>query len=97
MIAEKNLKTVSSQSFIAAYHSPLNLFMTNETLSDMKDHCQGTELESHQTAIIIFLLLPSDGLVRSYMTLSSSFSHKAAAFCTKQCTTPSLFHNLEVS
>ena len=66
MIAQKNLKTVSFKSFITAYHSPLSLFMANKTLSGMKDRCEGTELESHQMAI----LLPSDRLVRSYMTLS---------------------------
>ena len=31
------------------------------------------------------------------MTLSQWFSHKTAAFYTEQCTSPSLFHNLEVS
>ena len=51
-------------------------FMTNKTLSGMKDCCEGTELESHQTAI----LLPSDRLVQSYMTLSWSFSHKQQHF-----------------
>jgi len=42
--------------------------MTNKTLNGngIKDHCEGTELESHQMAINIFLL-PSDGLVRSYI------------------------------
>ena len=38
----------------------------------------------------------SDRLVQNCVTLSQWFSHKTAAFYTKQCTIPSLFHNFEV-
>jgi len=31
------------------------------------------------------------------MNLPQWFTHETVAFCTNQCTTPSLFHNFEVS
>jgi len=37
------------------------------------------------------------GLVQHCMTLSQWFSHKTAAFYSKQCTSPSLFYNFDVS
>jgi len=44
-----------------------------------------------------FLLSSSDGLAHYCVNLSRWFTHETAAFCTEQCTTPSLFHNFEIS
>jgi len=44
-----------------------------------------------------FLLSSSDGLAHYCVNLSRWFTHETAAFYTGQCTTPSLFHNFEVS
>ena len=46
----------------------------------------------------MFFFSSSDRLVQNCGTLSWWFSHKTvASFYTKQCTSPSLFHNFEVS
>ena len=47
--------------------------------------------------IVILLFLSSDGLAQYCVNLSRWFTHETAAFSTEQCTTPSLFHNSEVS
>ena len=39
----------------------------------------------------------NDKLVQNCVILSQRFLHKTAAFYTEQCTSPSLFHNFEVS
>jgi len=44
-----------------------------------------------------FFLLSSDGLAQYCVNLSRWFTHETAAFYTEQRTTPSLFHNFEVS
>ena len=49
---------------------------------------------------IVFFLSSStsDGLVQNCVTISQWFSHKSAtAFYSEHCTSPSLFHNCEVS
>ena len=47
--------------------------------------------------MFFFFLLSSDGLAQYCVNLSRWFTHETAAFCTEQCTTPSLFHSFEVS
>ena len=46
--------------------------------------------------MFFFFLLSSDRLAQYCVNLSRWFTHKTA-FYTEQCTTPSLFHNFEVS
>jgi len=41
--------------------------------------------------------LSSDGLAQCCGNLLRWFTHETTAFFTEQCTTPSLFHNFEVS
>ena len=50
--------------------------------------------KQQQNGQIVFLL--SDGLAQYCVNLSCWFTHETA-FSTEQCTTPSLFHNFEVS
>jgi len=39
----------------------------------------------------------SDGLAQYCVNLSRWLTHETAVFSTEQCTTPSLFHNVEAS
>ena len=72
--------------------------MTNKTPSGAEKHHESSEPESSKTAkMFFFLLLSSDGLAKYCVNLSCWFTHETAAFYTEQCTTPSLFHNFEVS
>jgi len=52
--------------------------------------------KQQQNGQIVFLL-SSDGLAQYFVNLSRWFTHKTAAFSTEQCTTPSLFRNIEAS
>jgi len=72
--------------------------MTNNTPSGAMKHHESAELDSHQMAkMFFFLSSTSDWLVQNCMTLSQWFLNNTAAVYTEQCTTPSLFHNFEVS
>ena len=76
--------------------------MTYNMPTSARKHCESTEPETRQMAKTFFFLSsssssPSDGLVENCVTLSQWFSHKAAALYTEQCTSPSLFHNFEIS
>ena len=72
--------------------------MANSTPSGAVKHRESTEPESGQTVkMFFFLLSSSDGLAQHCVNLSRWFTHETAAFYTEQCTTPSLFHNFEVS
>jgi len=53
----------------------------------MKKRCKSTEPESHQTAKIIIIII---------IIIFTLVLHKAAAFYTEQCTSPSLFRKFEV-
>ena len=94
------------------YCSSSSVFIMNNMPSGVKKHCESTEPESCQIAKMFFFLSSSssfssssyssspsssDELVQNGMTLSQWFPHKTAAFYTEQCTSPSLFHNYEVS
>jgi len=77
--------------------------MANSTPSGAVKHRESTEPESGQTVKMFFflsfflLLSSSDGLAQHCVNLSRWFTHETAAFYIEQCTTPSLFHNFEVS
>jgi len=76
--------------------------MTNKTPSGAEKHHESTEPESTKMIklfffLLLLLLLSSDGLAQYCINLSRWFTHETAAFYTEQCTTPSLFHNFEVS
>ena len=84
-----------------------NILFIFECFHDQKDS-QWREKASRkyptkqqQNGQIVFLLLSfflsSDGLAQYCVNLSRWFTHETAAFSTEQCTTPSLFHNFEVS
>ena len=109
MMIQNNLK---NGKLITTYRSSLSIFTTNNMPNDTKKHCESTEPESCQIAKMFFFLSSSssfssssyssspsssDELVQNGMTLSQWFPHKTAAFYTEQCTSPSLFHNYEVS
>jgi len=79
------------------YHSSLSVFMANKTPSGARKHRKGTKPTTRKMVQMFFFLLSSDGLARYCVNLSQWFTHETAAFCTEQCTTPLLFHNLEVS
>ena len=84
---------------MTAYHSSSSVFMTNNMRSEAKKRCKSTEPESWQTAKMFLFLSsssPSDGVVQNCVTLMW-FLHKTTAFYSEQCTSPSLFHNFEVS
>ena len=73
-------------------------FLTNKTPSGAEKHHESTQPNSSKTAkLFFFFLLSSDGLAQYCVNLSRWFTHETAAFSTEQCTTPSLFHNFEVS
>ena len=55
------------------------------------------ELAKQAKCFSFFLLSSSDGLAHYCVNLLGWFTHETAAFYTEQCTTPSLFHNFEVS
>jgi len=73
--------------------------MTNKTPNGAEKHHKSSEPESSKTAKMFFFFLSSssDGLTQYCVNLSCWFTHETAAFYTEQCTTPSLFHNFEVS
>jgi len=80
--------------------------MTNNTHSGVRKHREGTKPGTRKTgqmfffllsSFFFFFLLSSDGLAQYRVNLSRWFTHETAAFCTEQCTTPSLFHSFEVS
>ena len=77
--------------------------MTNKTPSGARKHRTSTKPRTHKTGQMFFFLSffllfsSSDGLAHYCVNLSRWFTHETAAFCTEQCTTPSLFHNFEVS
>jgi len=71
-------------------------FYDQQTLSGMKDHCEGTELESHQTAIIIFLL-PLDGLVQSYICSAQSGNLRNLEIALRILRIRKLRTNLEIA
>jgi len=72
--------------------------MTNKTPSGAEKHHESTEPESSKTVkMLFFLLSSSDGLAQCCVNFSQWFTHETAAFCTEQCTTPLLLHNIEVS
>ena len=85
---------------MSLYYSSSSVFMTNNTPSGVKKHCESTEPESCQMAKMFFFLLSSstssDRVVQNCVTLSQWFSHKTAAFYPEQCTSPLLFHNFQV-
>ena len=68
-----------------------------------KQHTQLCEkkhsISTYQTrkSFFFFLLLQMGYVVQNCMTLSQWVSHKTATFYTEQCTSPSLFHNFEVT
>jgi len=68
--------------------------MTNKTPNGTRKHRENTQPNSSKTAK---LFSSSDGLAQYCVNLSRWFTHETAAFSTEQCTTPSLFHNFEVS
>ena len=73
--------------------------MTSNMPTGAKKHRENTEPESHQMAkcfsfFFFFLFRQASS---NCVTLSQWFSHKTAAFWPDQCTSPLLFHNLEVS
>jgi len=76
--------------------------MTNKTPNGARKHRESTQPNSSKTAKLFFFFflsffLSSDGLAQHCVNLSRWFTHETAAFSTEQCTTPSLFHNFEVS
>ena len=79
------------------YNPSSSVFMTNKTPSGAEKHHESSKPESSKVAKMFFFLLSSDGLAQYCVNLSRWFMHETAAFYTEQCTTPSLFHNFEVS
>jgi len=75
--------------------------MTNKTPNGARKHRESTQLNSSKTVKLFFFFLSfflsSDGLAHYCVNLSRWFTHETAALYTGQCTTPSLFHNFEVS
>jgi len=73
--------------------------MTKKTPSGARMYREGTKPGTRKTGqmFFFFLLLSSDGLAPYCVNLSRWFTHETAAFYTEQCTTPSLFHNFEVT
>jgi len=66
---------------------PTRLPMTQEIIAKVPNQTAAKRPNS--------FLLSSDGLAQYCINLSRWFTHETAAFSTKQCTTPSLFHNFE--
>ena len=74
--------------------------MTNKTPRVAKNRRESTTPGTRKTGKLFFFLLlssSSDGLAQRRINLSRWFTHETAAFYTEQCTSPSLFHNFEVS
>jgi len=65
--------------------------MTNNTPSGTKKHHESSKTRSHQTAKIFFFCRWASSKVCDSFTLV--FMQNS----TEQCTSPSLFHNFEVS
>jgi len=83
---------------MTTYCSSSSVFVTNKTHNGARKRHESTQPNSSKTAkLFFFLLLSSDGLAQYCVNLSRWFTHETAAFSTEQCTTPSLFHNFEVS
>ena len=74
--------------------------MTNKTPRVAKNRRESTTPGTRKTGKLFFFLLSfflsSDGLAQRRLNRSSWFSHETAAFHTEQCTSPSLFRNLQV-
>ena len=72
--------------------------MTNKTPRVAKNRRESTTPDTRKTGKLFFflLLLLSDGLAQRRLNRSSWFSQETAAFHTEQCTSPSLFRNLQV-
>jgi len=80
------------------YHSSPSVFMTRKTPSGARKYREGTKPGTCKTGqMFLDLLLSSDRLAQYCVNLLRWFTHETAAFSTEQCTTPSLFHNFEVS
>jgi len=76
--------------------------MINKIPSGAEKHHESTEPESAKTTKLFFFLFffsffLQTVLVQYCVNLTHWFMHETAAFYTEQCTTPSLFHNFEVS
>jgi len=72
--------------------------MTNKTPNGARKHRESTQPNSSKMAklfFFFFFFLSSDGLAQYCVNLLRWFMHQTAAFSTKQCTTPSFFHNFE--
>jgi len=99
-----NLKISKTASHTSLYNNVPFIF---ECFHDQQDSqwrkkaSQSTKPRTHKTGQMFFFLLSfflsSDGVAQYCMNLSRWFTHETAAFCREQCTTPSLFHNFEVS
>ena len=99
--ANKKLTALSCTVFENHGRPYMQYTIIPKNASKQKKHRKSTEPESCQTAKIFCFLSSScsssDGLIQNRVTLWWWFSHKTAAFYTEQCTSPSLFHNFEVS
>ena len=96
MGSPKISKTVNLYVFIATYHPPLSVFMTNKTPGGVEERQESIEPENSKMAKMFSS--SSEGLAQHCVN-SRWFAHETAAFYTEQCTstTSSLLHDIEVS
>jgi len=82
--------------FIARYHPSLIVFMTNKTPSGAEKQLKSTEPESSKMAKTSSFFFRQQASSIVCKLLAVVYTRKVTFF-PEQCTTPSLFHNFEVS